>query len=109
LHWFRQLCIGFLRQVTIGFRQVFPLLHIPAHTGIKKRLHGTEPAPSCLNRAIESGKNYLVNPATEERCVLGLTKEEAQDLLDWIDNHGFLVLELQFDEKTGYVVRFDIP
>jgi len=108
MHWLRQVCIRFLRQVTIGFRQVFPLLHIPEHTRIKKRLQGTEPAPTCLKRAIQSGKNYLVNPTTDERCVLGLTKEEAQDLLDWIENHGFLLLELRFEEKTGYVVRFDI-
>jgi len=103
-----QICSRFLKQVAIGFHLVLPLLHIPGNTGMKKRLQGTEPVPSCLKQAIQGGKKLVVNPATGERCLSALTKDEVEDLLDWIENNGFLLRELRFEEKTGYVVHWDI-
>jgi len=103
-----QICSSFLKQVASGFNLVLPLLHIPGNPGMNKRLQGTGPVPSCLKQAIQGGKNFVVNPATGERCLSALTKAEVEHLLDWIENNGFLLRELRFEEKTGYDVHWDI-
>jgi hypothetical protein len=61
MHSLLQVFSRFLKQIAIGFHLVLPLLHIPAKTGMKKRLQGTAPAPSCLKRAIQGGASFIVS------------------------------------------------
>jgi hypothetical protein len=73
-----------------------------------KSLLGPMAAPACLSHAMHSGKHLQVNPATEERCLSGLTKSEVEELLDWIESYGFHLLEVSYQEETGFVVRWDV-
>ncbi len=66
------------------------------------------PAPSCLSRAMQGGKNLQVNPATEERILSALTMREAEEMLDWIEANGYRVLETGVEEQTGFFVRWDV-
>jgi sporulation-control protein spo0M len=57
---------------------------------------------------MHTGKHLEVNPATEERHLTGLTKSEVEELLDWIENNGFHLREVEFQETTGFAVRWDV-
>ena len=45
---------------------------------------------------------------TESVAVSELSAREAEDLLDWLENHGCTNLEVTLDEKT-FTVRCDCP
>lgn len=79
-----------------------------AATPPTRKIPGKEPAPPCLKRAIQVGKNFEVNPATEEHCLSGLTRLEAEEMMTWIESSGFELREISFQEQTGYVLRWDI-
>jgi hypothetical protein len=38
-------------------------------------------------------------------CHRGLTKGEAEDLLDWLEANGYRCFELDFADGEGFVVR----
>jgi hypothetical protein len=39
------------------------------------------------------------------RAVVGLTKEQAEDLLDWLEGHGRSDCEVSYEPATGFTVR----
>jgi hypothetical protein len=41
--------------------------------------------------------------------VVGLTYQQAEDLLDWLANHGCTKAEVELDEAGGFAVRFASP
>jgi len=41
--------------------------------------------------------------------VRGLALVEAQQLLDWLENHDVVDRELSFDPATGFIVRWRLP
>jgi CheY-like chemotaxis protein len=41
-----------------------------------------------------------------ETCVAGLTKVQAEDLLDWLDNNGYPPAEIRYVEGAGFEVRY---
>ena len=38
-----------------------------------------------------------------------LTKDEAEQVLDWLQNNGYVSLEVAYDEGQGFVVRWRSP
>jgi hypothetical protein len=38
--------------------------------------------------------------------VVGLTRAEAEELLDWLEANGRAALEVAFDEPSGFAVRW---
>jgi hypothetical protein len=44
--------------------------------------------------------------AFETFCRRGLTKAEAEDLLDWLEANGYRRFELDFADGEGFVVRW---
>jgi hypothetical protein len=41
-----------------------------------------------------------------EQCVVGLTKSEAEELLDSLERRGHRALTVEHDEATGFTVRW---
>ena len=41
----------------------------------------------------------------EPFCVSGLTKTEAEELLDWLEGHGCVGAEVSYLAETGFVIR----
>jgi DNA-binding response OmpR family regulator len=41
-----------------------------------------------------------------ETCVSALTKAQAEDLLDWLDNNGYPPAAIRYVEGSGYEVRY---
>jgi hypothetical protein len=58
----------------------------------------TPPAPPALP--------FPRRPSAETAKVEGLTLQEAEDLLDWLENNGFEQPELYCDECTSFAVEF---
>jgi DNA-binding response OmpR family regulator len=46
------------------------------------------------------------NPTPRIRQATGLSKTEAEDLLDWLENHGYSGREVDYQEGKGFVVRW---
>ncbi|MCI0458287.1 MAG: hypothetical protein L0Z62_15085 [Gemmataceae bacterium] len=44
-------------------------------------------------------------PITAGRCFAGLSKNDAELLLDWLQAHGCSDCELSYEPKTGFTVR----
>jgi len=40
------------------------------------------------------------------RSLGGLTKTDAEELLDWLDANGYQDVELQYEDGKGFVVRW---
>jgi DNA-binding response OmpR family regulator len=80
---------------------------------------------ACRKEAERIGCNaYLAKPVNAEvllrlvrrrprpgtvRRVTGLTLAEAQELLDWLENHGCTDPQLDFQEETGFAVCWVCP
>jgi hypothetical protein len=52
---------------------------------------------------VEAGAGPIERACKE---VAGLSHDEAEDLLDWLENHGGLELDLRPDEHDGFSVCF---
>jgi hypothetical protein len=61
----------------------------------------------CQERKQTAG-DKLVDLA-EETCVGGLTKTQAEELLDWLEAHGCPHAILARDGGTGFAVRYRQP
>jgi hypothetical protein len=44
--------------------------------------------------------------AATQEWVVGLTRTEAEELLDWLEANGLAALEVAFDEPSGFAVRW---
>jgi hypothetical protein len=54
-----------------------------------------------------AGRAPVIEPFVEtENVVLGLTKTEAEDLLDWLDNQEGRLCELSHQPESGFAVRY---
>ena len=50
--------------------------------------------------------NLLDRNRTEPALVAGLTKGEAEDLLDWLEANGYQQRELSYNDRQGFVVQY---
>jgi hypothetical protein len=48
----------------------------------------------------------LVRPQLEAIRVTGLTKAEAQELLDWLEANGYTGSQLDYTAETGFAVHY---
>jgi CheY-like chemotaxis protein len=63
--------------------------------------------PVDVNRLLEVVHRQVKR--TEPGWVSGLNLTQAQELLDWLENHGCTGLEMQYEGETGFAVRCTCP
>ena len=102
-----------LRVISHVVSQFLFFHHATAPKRVTKKLPASDkgrgkPAPDCLKRGFQGVYHLLVNPATDERCLSTLSKSEAEELLDWLNANNDLILEVSFQEETGYLVRWTV-
>ena len=117
------------RELVVGILLACPLFSLTATplcwhgTGTGERLESPRRTASvkwrragvfCCLAGVGSGKREGVDPkkpAMQTRepnvtCVAGLTRSEAEDLLDWLENHGYAQCELTSPDGTSFTVRY---
>jgi len=48
----------------------------------------------------------MSTPRTEVTCVSGLTKTQAEELLDWAEAHGYTFREVTSPDGVSFTVRY---
>jgi hypothetical protein len=63
----------------------------------------------CSWPAISRSTTIVINSATGERSLSGLTKSEAEELLDWLEITGCQNRTVCQDAEAGFAVRWRQP
>ncbi len=56
--------------------------------------------------AMSSGSGAASFHRTRARCISGLTKTQAEDVLDWLEANGYHRCEVSYVVAEGFVVHY---